>query len=104
MTVTWNQLSEIRATPKLFDCLTKLILQRDSDGDHDPRVVSYVLAHAHRLNSLILNLNSTEDKEFSLQLIGAPLPGTLLRLLSNHRCHHRRHMQSAGALSPASYT
>ena len=107
MTVTWKQLSEIlgeyvgtsgRVTPKFFDYLTKLVLYRDFDEasyDEDPRLVSYLLAHARRLNSLRFDHRANMDREFTLQLIGALLEELVLCRVSDVTidvlCHQLAH-------------
>ena len=62
-----------------MDSLTKLILYNETGElinyyDEDTHAISNVLAHARRLNSLrLVNVLSNVDKDFTHQLIGAPL-------------------------------
>ena len=50
-----NNKDESRSRPPLFGCLTSLSISETNNGKlEDPRVISYVLAHARRLKSLRL--------------------------------------------------
>ena len=62
--------------PPLFEHLTSLTISEPLYHGflEDPRVISYVLAHARRLNELRLEQMAVNmDEAFSRRLIGAPL-------------------------------
>ena len=63
------------ASHPLFEHLTSLkIYESVREEVQDPRVISYVLAHARRLKKLELGISNLKiDDAFTRQLIGAPL-------------------------------
>ena len=64
------------STPPLFEHLTSLTISAFLSGSFlkDPRVISYVLAHARRLKKLRLGtMMEKMDEAFTRRLIGAPL-------------------------------
>ena len=66
--------NDSRSRPTLFGNLTSLFISLVGKELKDPRVISYVLAHARRLKTLrVVQSMPNLDNAFTRQLIGPPL-------------------------------